>query len=185
MNQGRIWCVVHPTVGLPLLLGSVALTSLAVHTAIMTHTNWMGNYWAGSTRTKTSMNDKAAPNAAVASNASAFTVTVAPAVGNAGAAPAAFVITVTPNAGPAATQAVTHEPRSAAAARQTRFGRPEVIARSAIGHRARPWRRAAHLAPAPPQTSPGNPLATQWDGPISRADESARFVRSLTSELGT
>ena len=39
MNQGRIWCVVNPTVGLPLFLGSVALTSLAVHAAVMTHTN--------------------------------------------------------------------------------------------------------------------------------------------------
>ncbi len=29
MNQGRIWTVVKPTVGLPLFLGSVAVTSLA------------------------------------------------------------------------------------------------------------------------------------------------------------
>ena len=31
MNQGRIWCVVKPTVGLPLFLGSVAIISLLVH----------------------------------------------------------------------------------------------------------------------------------------------------------
>jgi light-harvesting protein B-800-850 alpha chain len=52
MNQGRIWCVVHPTVGLPLFLGSVALTSLAVHTAVMTHTNWMSTYWQGHTKVR-------------------------------------------------------------------------------------------------------------------------------------
>ena len=48
MNQGRIWCVVHPTVGLPLFLGSVAATSLIVHACVMTHTTWMSNYWQGS-----------------------------------------------------------------------------------------------------------------------------------------
>ena len=28
MNQGKIWRVVNPTVGVPLFLGAVALTSL-------------------------------------------------------------------------------------------------------------------------------------------------------------
>ena len=31
MIYGKIWCVVKPTVGIPLFLGSVALTSLFVH----------------------------------------------------------------------------------------------------------------------------------------------------------
>jgi hypothetical protein len=30
MNQGRIWCVVSPTVGLPLFLGAVAVISFTV-----------------------------------------------------------------------------------------------------------------------------------------------------------
>lgn len=47
MNQGRIWCVVKPTVGLPLFLGSVALTSLAVHTAVLSNTTWMADFYAG------------------------------------------------------------------------------------------------------------------------------------------
>ena len=47
MNQGRIWCVVKPTVGLPLFLGSVALTSLAVHTAVLSNTPWMANFFSG------------------------------------------------------------------------------------------------------------------------------------------
>lgn len=40
MNQGRIWCVVNPTVGLPLFLGSVALISFIVHFAILSNTEW-------------------------------------------------------------------------------------------------------------------------------------------------
>ena len=47
MNQGRIWTVVHPTVGLPLFLGSVAVTSLIVHFAVLSHTTWMSAYWQG------------------------------------------------------------------------------------------------------------------------------------------
>ena len=47
MNQGRIWTVVSPSVGLPLFLGSVAVTSLLVHYAILSHTTWMAGYWQG------------------------------------------------------------------------------------------------------------------------------------------
>jgi light-harvesting protein B-800-850 alpha chain len=47
MNQGRIWCVVKPTVGLPLFLGSIAVTSLAVHTAVLTNTTWMSDFFSG------------------------------------------------------------------------------------------------------------------------------------------
>jgi light-harvesting protein B-800-850 alpha chain len=90
MNQGRIWCVVHPTVGLPLFLGSVALTSLAVHTAVMTHTTWMSSYWAGATRVKVSSMEPAQKMDA------AYSVTVAPATVAGSASAAAFVITVTP-----------------------------------------------------------------------------------------
>ena len=48
MNQGRIWTVVKPTVGLPLLIGSVAVTSLLVHYTILSHTTWYpssGKLW--------------------------------------------------------------------------------------------------------------------------------------------
>ena len=47
MNQGRIWCVVNPTVGLPLFIGGVAVTSLLVHASVMTNTSWMSDYWQG------------------------------------------------------------------------------------------------------------------------------------------
>jgi light-harvesting protein B-800-850 alpha chain len=100
MNQGRIWCVVHPTVGLPLLLGSVALTSLAVHTAIMTHTTWMSNYWQGA-KGRVAMLGTTATQTATKDGA--YSVTVTPVPGNA-AAPASFTITVGP-AAPTVTQA--------------------------------------------------------------------------------
>lgn len=47
MNQGKIWRVVNPTVGVPLFLGSVALTSLFVHYQLLTHTSWMPAYYQG------------------------------------------------------------------------------------------------------------------------------------------
>lgn len=47
MNQGRIWCVVKPTVGLPLFLGSVAAISLIVHFAVLNNTSWFAAFWGG------------------------------------------------------------------------------------------------------------------------------------------
>jgi light-harvesting protein B-800-850 alpha chain len=99
MNQGRIWCVVHPTVGLPLFLGSVAVTSLIVHASVLTHVDWFGTYWEGGYK-KVSMNTE--PTSPVSKSNAAFTMTVAP-VGATASAPASFVITVTPNAAAAST----------------------------------------------------------------------------------
>ncbi|MFN3232280.1 MAG: light-harvesting protein [Alphaproteobacteria bacterium] len=47
MNQGRIWCVVNPTVGLPLFLGTVLLISLLIHYAVAEHSTWLPAFWAG------------------------------------------------------------------------------------------------------------------------------------------
>jgi len=47
MNQGKIWTVVSPSVGLPLLLGSVTVIALLVHLAILSHTTWFPAYWQG------------------------------------------------------------------------------------------------------------------------------------------
>jgi light-harvesting protein B-800-850 alpha chain len=94
MNQGRIWCVVSPNVGLPLLLGSVAVTSLIVHACVMSHTTWMSNYWQGSARAKTAEIEKPA---AVATGAPAFTLSIAPVAGAPGKTETSFVVTVAPN----------------------------------------------------------------------------------------
>ncbi|MFL5283455.1 MAG: light-harvesting protein [Rhodopila sp.] len=47
MNQGRLWTVVKPSVGLPLFLGAVAVTSVVIHLAILTHTTWLPAYYNG------------------------------------------------------------------------------------------------------------------------------------------
>ncbi len=52
MNQGKIWLVVKPTVGLPLFLGGVTVIALAVHTAILTHTEWFPAYYSGKPKAK-------------------------------------------------------------------------------------------------------------------------------------
>jgi light-harvesting protein B-800-850 alpha chain len=47
MNQAKIWTVVDPSVGLPLLLGSVCAIALLVHVAILNNTTWFKAYWQG------------------------------------------------------------------------------------------------------------------------------------------
>ncbi|MEM9221539.1 MAG: light-harvesting protein [Pseudomonadota bacterium] len=47
MNQGRIWCVVNPTVGLPLFLGGVLLITLLIHFAVLTNTTWWSGFMQG------------------------------------------------------------------------------------------------------------------------------------------
>jgi light-harvesting protein B-800-850 alpha chain len=80
MNQGRIWCVVSPTVGLPLFLGSVAITSLVVHASILNNTTWMSSYWQGAAPAQAAMEDTAAPAASKVSQAdTGLVITVAPA----------------------------------------------------------------------------------------------------------
>ncbi len=114
MNQGRIWCVVNPSVGLPLLLGSVAVTSLIVHASVMTHTTWMSSYWSGSWRNKTAANDSAAAKVAdaTARGAPAFSVTVTPVPGVPGKSETSFVVSVTANPGAEPIEAAADAPAS-------------------------------------------------------------------------
>jgi light-harvesting protein B-800-850 alpha chain len=48
MIYGRLWLVVKPTVGIPLFLGAVAVSSFAVHTALLTNTTWVKRFLNGS-----------------------------------------------------------------------------------------------------------------------------------------
>ena len=48
----RLWLVVKPSVGLPLFFGGVAITSLIVHAAVLTHTSWYPAYLNGNQHTK-------------------------------------------------------------------------------------------------------------------------------------
>jgi light-harvesting protein B-800-850 alpha chain len=109
MNQGRIWCVVNPTVGLPLFLGSVALTSLAVHYSIMTNTTWMKGFFEGGKMKKASIEDSMSPVAALSSKAlPGFVISVAPVSAESARLGSSFVVTVAPT--PAQVQAMVDDP---------------------------------------------------------------------------
>ncbi|MCW2276100.1 light-harvesting protein [Rhodoblastus acidophilus] len=47
MNQGKIWTVVNPSIGLPLMLGTVTIIAVLVHLALISHTTWFPAYWQG------------------------------------------------------------------------------------------------------------------------------------------
>ncbi len=47
MIYGKIWLVVKPTVGVPLFLGAVAVSSFLVHYMLLTHTTWLKRYYEG------------------------------------------------------------------------------------------------------------------------------------------
>ncbi len=47
MIYGKLWLVVKPSVGIPLLLGAVAVSSFLVHFALLTHTSWLKQYYNG------------------------------------------------------------------------------------------------------------------------------------------
>ena len=49
MIYGKIWCVVKPSVGIPLFLSAVAVGSFAVHVALVTNTTWVQAYLNGNT----------------------------------------------------------------------------------------------------------------------------------------
>lgn len=108
MNQGRIWCVVKPTVGLPLLLGSVTLIALAVHASVLTNTTWMKDYWQGRARVKAALDTTTAP-AALAASKPGFVISVTPASVDASGG-SAFVVKVTPTIEPATTEAAVQTP---------------------------------------------------------------------------
>jgi light-harvesting protein B-800-850 alpha chain len=67
MNYGRIWLVVKPSIGVPLMLVACATASLIVHASILTHTTWFPAFLEGKSK------------AVMASTASApATINVAP-----------------------------------------------------------------------------------------------------------
>jgi light-harvesting protein B-800-850 alpha chain len=108
MNQGRIWCVVNPTVGLPLFLGSVALTSLAVHYTVLTHTTWMGAFFEGGKSKKASLEESVSPVALNSKAVPGYVISVAPVAAENARLGSSFVVTVAP--APALAQAKIDDP---------------------------------------------------------------------------
>mgnify|MGYP001492454613 CR=1 FL=1 len=41
MIYGKMWCVVKPSVGIPLFISAVAIASFSVHLAIVSNTTWV------------------------------------------------------------------------------------------------------------------------------------------------
>jgi light-harvesting protein B-800-850 alpha chain len=78
MNQGKIWLVVKPTVGLPAFLGGVAVISLCVHSSILNHSDWFPAFLNGNLKAKAA----AAPAAQSAIEAPAAAVAAAPSEGS-------------------------------------------------------------------------------------------------------
>jgi light-harvesting protein B-800-850 alpha chain len=48
MIYGKIWCVVKPSVGVPIIIGAVALASFSVHLALTLNTTWVKRFLNGS-----------------------------------------------------------------------------------------------------------------------------------------
>ncbi len=71
MNQGKIWLVVKPTVGLPLFLGGVTVIALAVHAAVLTSTAWYPAYYSGKAAVAATMPKTAAATPAPVATAGA------------------------------------------------------------------------------------------------------------------
>lgn len=51
MINSKMWLVVKPTVGLPLFFGGVVLSSLAIHSALLIHTEYYPAFLRGGNRT--------------------------------------------------------------------------------------------------------------------------------------
>ncbi|MCU0952909.1 MAG: light-harvesting protein [Burkholderiaceae bacterium] len=70
MIYGKMWLVVKPSVGIPLFLSAVAISSFAVHAALLTNTTWVKRFLNGSAPVATaSMDTTAAAPAAAAPTA--------------------------------------------------------------------------------------------------------------------
>jgi light-harvesting protein B-800-850 alpha chain len=113
MNQGKMWTVVNPTIGLPLFLGGVVLMALTVHGVILAHSPWFADHLnLGKIGSKTASNP-VAPVAQVTPNTgNGFAITVTPATPEAGK-PASFVVTVTPTGSTTTTTASLTVPDTA------------------------------------------------------------------------
>ena len=62
MIYGKMWTVVKPTVGIPIFIAAVAISSFCVHLAIVSNTTWVKAFLQGNAPMPVSM--AAAPSAA-------------------------------------------------------------------------------------------------------------------------
>jgi light-harvesting protein B-800-850 alpha chain len=98
MNQGRIWTVVSPTVGLPLFLGSVALMSFTVHFAVLNNSSWMKEFFNGNLTKAAAIETEVVPTADLAAKTDDAVITVAEAPAIAGDDVTPAVLKIKPKA---------------------------------------------------------------------------------------
>jgi light-harvesting protein B-800-850 alpha chain len=57
MIYGKMWCVVKPTVGIPLFIAAVAVGSFSVHLAVVSNTTWVKKFLNGSATAAVTMTE--------------------------------------------------------------------------------------------------------------------------------
>ncbi|WP_295519261.1 light-harvesting protein [Limnohabitans sp. Rim8] len=50
MIYSKMWCVVKPSVGIPVFIAAVAVASFSVHLALTVNTTWVKNFLNGGTK---------------------------------------------------------------------------------------------------------------------------------------
>ncbi len=50
MIYAKMWCVVKPSVGIPVFIAAVAISSFSVHLALTMNTTWVKNFLNGSAK---------------------------------------------------------------------------------------------------------------------------------------
>ncbi len=66
MIYGKMWCVVKPSVGIPIFIAAVAVASFSVHLALTMNTTWVKNFLNGGQKVVAAAAADAAPAAAAA-----------------------------------------------------------------------------------------------------------------------
>jgi light-harvesting protein B-800-850 alpha chain len=62
MIYGKMWCVVKPSVGIPVFIAAVAIASFSVHLALTINTSWVKNFLNGNAKVAvTASADTASP----------------------------------------------------------------------------------------------------------------------------
>jgi light-harvesting protein B-800-850 alpha chain len=57
MIYGKMWCVVKPSVGIPLFIAAIAVASFSVHLAIVSNTTWVKKFLNGSATAAVTMTE--------------------------------------------------------------------------------------------------------------------------------
>lgn len=61
MIYGKMWCVVKPSVGIPVFIAAVAISSFCVHLALTMNTTWVKGYLNGGAKVAAAAPADAAP----------------------------------------------------------------------------------------------------------------------------